>query len=157
MTSTKATLHEPTRHPAARLRENRAVVRRLYEEVWNEGNPAAADEVFAPDHVSHCPFLTHKPGPEGAKRLIRIFRAAFPDARISVEQEIAEGNEVTIRWTVRGSRADGFPDLVPTGAREEIAGVSIHRVSAGKIAESWESWDTLGLTEQLGLDGRPLA
>ena len=157
MVSTRATLHKLTTHPAARLRENRAIVRRLYEEVWNEGKLVAADEIFAPDYVGHDPFFAPEPGPEGAKRLVRAFRAAFPEAQISIEQQVAEGDRVATLWTVRGARADGFPDVVPTGAREEIAGTSIHRVSAGKIAEGWDSWDTLGLTEQLGLIGRPLA
>lgn len=155
--SREAMLSEPTRHPAARLQENRSVVRRLYKQVWNEGNLAAADEIFTPDHASHDPFFARVPGPEGAKRLVRMFRAAFPGARISTEQQVAEGDRVTTRWTVRSARADGFPDLVPTGAREMVAGISIHRITDGKIAESWDSWDTLGVTEQLGLTGRPLA
>ena len=155
--STRATLHKLTTHPAARLRENRAVVRRLYEEVWNGGKLAAADEILAPDCVGHDPFFAPEPGPEGAKRLVRAFRAAFPGAQISIEEQVAEGDRVATRWTVRGDRTDGLPDVVPTGEREEVAGISIHRVSAGKIAESWDGWDTLGLTEQLGLIGRPPA
>jgi predicted SnoaL-like aldol condensation-catalyzing enzyme len=80
--------------------ESKAIVRRWFEDLFNEGNLDVADEIVAPNHVAHDPALPDiLSGPEGQKRVVSLYRGAFPDAHITVEHQIAEGNEVVTRWT----------------------------------------------------------
>jgi steroid delta-isomerase-like uncharacterized protein len=94
------------------------------------------------------------PGPEGQKQVVAPYQTAFPDAHWHVEDMIAEGDRVVTRWTGRGThRAElpGNPPIPPTGKKASVPGVWIHRIAGGKIVESWNVWDTLGMLRQLGV------
>jgi predicted ester cyclase len=132
--------------------ENKALVRRFYEEVWNKGNVTVADEVFAADYVRHDPRPTAAaPGPQGQKQIARAFREAFPDLRFEVELLLAEGDYVAARWTASGTQTGRWGDVEPTGRPARFSGVNIFRFEGEHVAELWNHRDDLGLREQLGV------
>jgi len=131
---------------------NKNVVRRLFEEVWNKGNLAVADELFA-DNYSHHDSSTPEfgRGPESEKKRATLYRTAFPDVRLTVEDIIAEGETVTARWSCKGTHKGGLSGIAPTGKQFTISGISIARFTNGKMIEGWVNWDALGLMQQLGI------
>ena len=131
--------------------ENKAVVRRAFEEVANEGDMATVDEIIAPEYVRHD--LAGGPdaaGPEGVKRLITGLRAAFPDIKTTIEDIFADGEKVVVRFSVRGTHSGPFMGVAPTGREATWRGVNIYRVSGGRIRETWQLADGLGILRQLG-------
>ena len=135
--------------------ENKAVVRRVWEEIANQGNYAVADELFAPDFVYHAPGTPELRGPEGFKQLIGMFRNAFPDLQFTVEDMIAEGDKVASRYTARGTHQGELMGLPPTGRQITEVGIVISRLVDGKLVEDWHSPDNLGLIQQLGVATLP--
>jgi steroid delta-isomerase-like uncharacterized protein len=132
--------------------ENKAVARREVEEIFAQGNLDAAEEIYAPDVVGHDPASGEIRGIEGAKQFAAKFRQAFPDLQPTIEDMVAEGDKVVIRYTARGTHQGETEDFgPPTGNRVEIAGISILRFAEGKIGEEWVNYDALGLMQQLGL------
>ena len=137
---------------AVSAEENKEVVRRFVEEVMNGGDLDAADALISPDHVNHDPTAPEvPPGPEGVKRLIGMYRSAFPDIRFETGEIIGEGDTVAHRWTFTGTHRGALMSVEPTGRRVEVAGVEMNRVRNGKISASWTVSDALGLMGQLGL------
>jgi steroid delta-isomerase-like uncharacterized protein len=131
---------------------NKNVVRRLFEEVWNKNNLPVADEVFASSYTHHD---TSTPdvgrGPESEKKRASLYRTAFPDLRLTIEDIIAEGETVTARWSCRGTHKGDLSGITPTGRQFTISGISIARFANGKMVEGWINWDALGLMQQLGV------
>jgi steroid delta-isomerase-like uncharacterized protein len=131
---------------------NKKVVRRLFEEVWNKGNLPLADELFTPNYAHHdSSTLDVGRGPESEKKRATLYRTAFPDIRFSIEDIIAEGETVMVRWSCRGTHRGDLSGVAPTGKQFNISGVSIARFANGKMAEGWVNWDALGLMQQLGV------
>ena len=137
--------------------ENKAVARREIEELYNKGgNLDVAEEVYAPDFVGHDPTTGDIQGVEGARQFAATMRSAFPDLTCTVEDQVAEGDKVVTRWSARGTHQGDTEDLsLATGNRMEITGVAIERFSDGKVAESWDHYDALGMMQQLGLVPEP--
>jgi steroid delta-isomerase-like uncharacterized protein len=130
--------------------ENKATFRRYVEAVGNAGNLDLADDVF--DR-----YLAHQPdgsvlerGPEDVKRFMGEFRSAFPDFHSTIEDQIAEGDRVVTRWRMRGTHQGEFRGIAPTGKELDITGIGIFRFSDGKVVESWDNFDQLGMMRQLG-------
>jgi steroid delta-isomerase-like uncharacterized protein len=131
--------------------ENKATFRRYVEEVGNEGNLDLADDVF--DR-----YLAHQPdgsvlerGPEDVKRFMGEFRSAFPDFHSTIEDQIAEGDKVVTRWRMRGTHRGQFRGIAPTDSQIDVTGIGIFRFSEeGKVVESWDNFDQLGMMQQLG-------
>ena len=131
---------------------NKNVVRRLFEEVWNKGSMQVADELFAPTYAHHDSSTPDAGrGPESEKKRATLYRAAFPDVRLAIEDIIAEGETVTARWSCRGTHKGDLNGIAPTGKQFSISGVSIARFANGKMVEGWVNWDALGLMQQLGV------
>lgn len=130
--------------------QNKILDRRFFEEAWNRGNYDVIDELVASDFIGHSPPNDDIPGAEGLKQYISTLREAFPDVRLTVEDQIAEGDRVVTRWTARGTHRGEFQGIPPTGKRAQVTGVTISRVANGKFVEGWTNWDTLGLLQQLG-------
>jgi steroid delta-isomerase-like uncharacterized protein len=131
--------------------ENKAVVRRAFEEVANKGDMTTVDEIIAPEYVRHD--LAGSPdaaGPEGVKRLITGLRAAFPDLQTTIEDIFSDGEKVAVRFTARGTHSGPFQGMAPTGREATWTGINIYRVSGGRIRETWQLADGLGLLRQLG-------
>ena len=131
---------------------NKTIVRRLFEEVWNKGNLSVADELFTPNcehHDASSPDFGR--GPESEKKRATLYRTAFPDLRLTIEDIIAEGETVIARWSCRGTHKGDLSGIAPTGKQVTISGVSIARFTNGKMVEGWVNWDALGLMQQLGV------
>jgi steroid delta-isomerase-like uncharacterized protein len=138
--------------------ENKALIRRWFEEVWNQGRAEAIDEMFAEDGIGHG--LTgdnEQPlcGPAGFKPFFHSFRDAFPNLEIVVEDVIAEGDKVAARCSVRGTHAGDGIGIAATQLPFEIGGMCIARVKDGKIAEAWNTFDFMSLFQQLGAVAAP--
>ena len=134
------------------MSENKNVVRRLFEEVWNKGNLPVADELFAQNYSHHDPSTPEcGRGPESEKKRATLYRTAFPDVRLTVEDIIAEGETVVARWSCRGTHKGDLNGIAPTGKQVNITGVSIARFTNGKMSEGFVNWDALSLMQQLGI------
>jgi steroid delta-isomerase-like uncharacterized protein len=134
--------------------ENRALVRRLIEEVWNQGNLAIFDELYAPDFIFHDPGLPQVRTREEDKQWIAGILKAFPDFQITIDDLIAEGDQVVVRLTGRGTNIGDLGTPAPhpaTGKHVTITGNVIVRVANGQFVEIWHQVDWLGLFQQLGL------
>jgi steroid delta-isomerase-like uncharacterized protein len=148
---TRRVLSRDTEEASVSAEENKAVARRWFEDLFNAGNLEVADEIIAPDHVNHDPTLPDiPPGPEGQKQLVNLYRGAFTNAHISVEDQLAEGDRVVTRWTGSGTHQGEFMGVAPSGNQVTVTGITINRVSGGKIAESWTNYDALGMMQQIG-------
>ena len=132
--------------------ENKALVRRGWEDGFNRGDLDVLDEVLASDFICHDPNSStgEVRGPEAIKASIGWLRSAFPDARMTVEDQIAEGEKVVTRMTMRGTHEGEFGDVAPTGRQVEVAWMEIDRISGGKQEEMWANWDLMGLLKQIG-------
>ena len=128
-----------------------ALARRSFDEIWNNGNFEAADELYSPDYVNHDPVSPEvPPGPEGVKQLAKMYRRAFPDLRFAIDEMLASGDRVVTRWTGEGTHRGALRGLPASGRQARVTGISIHRIAGGRIVETWVNWDTLGMMEQLG-------
>jgi steroid delta-isomerase-like uncharacterized protein len=127
------------------------VVRRFFG-AWNESDFASIDEVVAADAEHHDPMDPPDlpSGPEGERQLIEAYRSAFPDARIEIEDMVAEDDRVAVRWTATGTHEWEFRGVEATGTEVEVVGFEINRLADGQIAESWVLFDALGMMQQLG-------
>lgn len=137
--------------------ENKALVRRVFEEAWNGQNLDVFDEMDAPDYVLHDPSVPQEVrGIEGIKAFASMFLGAFPDLRFVIEEQIAEGDKVLTRWSSSATHQGELMGIAPTGNRTGVSGMTLSRVSSGgKLAEDWNNWDTLGLMRQLGVVPSP--
>ena len=132
--------------------ENKTVIRRSFEELWNKGNLSVADELFAPNYTHHDPSTPDVGrGPESEKKRATLYRTAFPDLKLTIEDIIAEGETVMPRWSCRGTHKGDLSGIAPTGKQFTISGVTIARLTNGKLAEGYVNWDALGLMQQLGV------
>jgi steroid delta-isomerase-like uncharacterized protein len=131
--------------------DNKALIRRFYEEVWDRGNTEFAFEVFADDYVRHDFRATEPlPGPAGQKRIADDFRAAFPDLRVNVDLIVGEDDFVVGRWTATGTHLGSWAGMEPSGRPMTLSAANIFRFEDGKVVEIWNHRDDLGLREQLG-------
>jgi steroid delta-isomerase-like uncharacterized protein len=139
--------------------ENKALLRRAVEEVFSaQGNVDVADEIFAPDYVGMNPTDPQDVrGPEGAKELANMYRSAFPDVRLIIEEQVAEGDKVVTRWIAYGTHQGEMMGIAPTGNQVRVEGITISHIQEGKIVQEWELFDTLGLMQQLGAAPTPNA
>ena len=136
--------------------ENKAIVRRFFDEVCNERKLNVADELVAATHTLHDPSIPGvEPGPEGMKQTISVYQNAFNDAHWAVEDMVAEGDKVVTRWTGHGTHTAELQGIPQTGKQVNVPGIWIFRIAGGKIAESWDVWDTLGMMQQLGVIPAP--
>lgn len=128
--------------------------RRLLEETFNNGDFALVDQLIAPDAVNHDPaepaHMRGLRGPQVLRRTVQMYRAAFPDVRMTVDDVIAAGDKVVVRWHSEGTHRGELEGLAPSGARGSVTGISIDKWKDGKVVESWTEWDNLGLARQLG-------
>lgn len=131
--------------------ENSALIRRWFEEVWNEGRMEAIDEMASPDVVGHGQAQHNTDIGLNEFRTFAVgLRRAFPDMNVVIDQVIEQGDKVVARWTSTMTHKGEFLGFAPTGKRATITGTSIQRISNGKIVEGWDNWDQLGLLVQIG-------
>ncbi len=131
--------------------DNKALVRRLIEEVWNQGNLAVFDELYAPNFIFHEPAFPEVRTREDDKRWLIESRSAYPDFHLTIEDLIAEGDQVAVRFTARGTHQREGMGLLPTGKQITVTGIAIARIANDKFVEIWHQVDWLGWRQQLGL------
>lgn len=131
---------------------NKALVTRFFEEMCNGRKLDVANQIFAPSHLYHDPQSPTGPGPEGMKQVIATYHKGFADAHWTIDEMTFAGDDTVVtRWTGSGTHSGDLLGIAPTGKKVKVPGIWIHRISAGKIAESWNCWDTLGMLQQLGI------
>jgi len=131
--------------------DNKALDRRGFEEVWNKGNLAVIDELNDENVVTHNPPGPPMQGTEAFKQFVQMYRSAFPDAQMTIEDQIAEGDKVVTRWTARGTHKGELMGIPATGKQVTVTGITFSRWANGKAVESWSNFDTLGMLQQLGV------
>lgn len=135
--------------------ENKALARRVIEGCFNQGNLALADELFAPDYVDHDAPPGFPAGVEGFKQQVTMYRTAFPDVHITIEDQVTEGDKIVTRWSARGTHQGELMGIPPTNKEVTVTGIAIDRIDRGKIVEHWEIFDQLGMMQQLGVVPAP--
>ncbi len=131
--------------------ENKAIMHRVVEEVFNKKNLALADELIDINFVHHGTGGVELKGPEGFKQFAAMMLTAFPDIRLTIEDMVAEGDKVVSRLTSRGTHTGNFMDIAPTGKQITVTGIVINRIAGGKAVEAWLINDELGMMQQLGV------
>ncbi len=132
--------------------ENKALARREVEEIFTQGKLDVAEEIYASDFVDHDLVLPREMhGPEEMKEYVGMYRSAFPDLKVTLEDQVAEGDKVVNRWTAQGTHLGEYMGISPTGKEVRFAGMHISRIDQeGKIAENWEVYDLMSLMRQIG-------
>lgn len=134
--------------------ENKQLLRRWFDEVWNKGRAEAIEEMFDENGVAHG--LSDDPsnpikGPKGYRPFYNVFREAFPNTRIVIEDMVAEGDKVAARCSVRGKHEGEFRGRAATQSPVEFTGITIVRIANGKIVEAWNNFDFMTLHRQVGI------
>ncbi|MFI7525848.1 ester cyclase [Nocardia salmonicida] len=132
--------------------QNKATAKRIFD-AWNTRDLDIFDEVMSADAINHDPQnpFAEVHGPEGLRKLVEMYLAGFSNQRFLVNEQIAEGDFVTTRWTGTGTNDGEMMGMPATGKSAVVQGITINRFRDGKIVESWASWDTLGMMQQLGV------
>ena len=129
---------------------NRALVERYYEDIWNAGNAAAADEILSPTFTFYPP-----DAPEGLrgratyKAYVELHRRAFPDLRLTVMDVLAEGDRVAVQWAMQGAHHGAFGSVMPTGAEVIVRGMDLVHIAGGRIVALYSYFDLLTVVHQL--------
>jgi steroid delta-isomerase-like uncharacterized protein len=121
---------------------NKALARRIVEEMWNTQNLKVVDEVYSPEFGG---------GHEATKQFVSANLAAFPDLQITIQDQVAENDLVATRYMMRGTHQGEFANIPPTGRQFTVTGIEMHRFAAGKLIELWNIVDLLGMLQQLGV------
>jgi steroid delta-isomerase-like uncharacterized protein len=128
---------------------NKGLVRRFYKEVFVDWNMALVDEVVSPQFTSHDWLEGGPTGPQAFRDFYAAIRSALPDARYEVDDLIAEGDRVVVRWRLLGTHKGDFRGIAPTGRAIALKGIAIYRVEGGKLMERWVVSDLHGLLEEI--------
>ena len=133
------------------VEENKAAIRRIYEDVFNKGNLAVADEIIATNWVALAPGGQEYKGPDGFKQFITTTRTAFPDLQMTLEDIVAEGEKVAHCGTLRGTFKGEIMGIVPTGKQVTMTTTTISRFEGGKEVEARMIYDQLSMYQQMGV------
>ncbi len=132
--------------------DNKAIVRRLYEEVWNKRRLELVDEIISPSHALHDPNVSGSAvGPEAYKRQVTRFITAFPDLRLTIEDMVGENEKLAVAWTISGTHKGEFMGIPATNKKVSVDGITINHIVNAKIMDSYISWDAWGAMQQLGV------
>ncbi len=132
--------------------DNKAIVRRLYEEVWNKRRLELVDEIISPSHAIHDPTVSGSAvGPEAYKRQVTRFITAFPDLRLTIEDMVGENEKLAVAWTISGTHKGEFMGIPATNKKVSVDGITINHIVNAKIMDSYISWDAWGAMQQLGV------
>lgn len=150
--SSEQQISQPTSYVSSTEEQNKQVVRRFIEEIWNKGKLDQIGEFVAPNHKNHpsasAPDLGQ--GPQALSQLVSLYHTAFPDTKLTIEDQIAEGDKVATRWAATGTHQGVLFGVPPTGKQVKVTGIFIDRIADGKIVESWGEFDALGMLQQIG-------
>jgi len=130
--------------------QNKQLIRRIVEQVYNGGNLDLVDEVVAGDFVIHAGANDIR-GADAARQYVTALRAGFPDIHFTIDDQFTDGDRVATRWTARGTHTGMFQGMPATGRQVQMTAIDIDRIADGKVVECWTSVDELGLLQQLGV------
>jgi steroid delta-isomerase-like uncharacterized protein len=130
--------------------ENEAVVRRFYEQMCNERKNDLASELFTDDHEMHDPQVPTATGPQGMADTVSVYQNGV-DGNWAIQDLFSAGDKVVVRWIGTGTHVGEVNGIPPTGKEISVDAITVHQLRDGKIAETWEVWDTLGFLQQLGV------
>ena len=130
--------------------EHEAIVRRFYEEMNNGRRNELAAELFTADHQMHDPQVPTPDGPDGMAATVATYQTGV-NGHWGIDDIFSCDDKVVVRWTGTGEHVGDLNGIAPTGRKIEVSAICIHRMRDGKIAETWEVWDTLGFLQQLGV------
>jgi steroid delta-isomerase-like uncharacterized protein len=130
--------------------ENEATVRRFYEEMNNGRKNELASELFTSDHQLHDPQVPAPDGPDGVAAVVSVYQTGV-NGHWAINDIFSVDDKVVVRWTGTGEHVGEVNGIPPTGRPIDVSAISIHQLRDGKIAETWEVWDTLGFLQQLGV------
>src|SRR3989304_3370809 len=133
------------------VEKNKATLRRVAEEVFNKGNLSVIPELIAPDYVFRSPLGIEIKGPEGFKQNVTMYRTAFPDIHATINDVVAEGDKVAVRYTMTGTFKGEMMGIAPTGKRLETTGAVFVRFAGGKEVEASSYTDMFAWYQQLGI------
>jgi len=132
--------------------DNKAIVRRLYEEVWNKRKLEVINEIISPSHALQASNIFGSSiGPEAYKRNALLFFAGYPDLHWTIEDTIAEKDKVVACWTISGTHKGDYLGVSATNKKISVDGMTVHHITNGKIMDSYVSWDIWGMMQQLGV------
>ncbi|OGO30668.1 MAG: hypothetical protein A2Z29_02740 [Chloroflexi bacterium RBG_16_56_11] len=131
--------------------KNKAVMHRVFEEVLSKGNLAIIPELIAPDYVFRSPLGIEIKGPEGFKQNVTMYRTAFPDIHATINDVIAEGDKVAVRYSMTGNFNGPMMGIAPTGKRLETTGAVFVRFAGGREVEASSYTDMFAWYQQLGI------
>jgi steroid delta-isomerase-like uncharacterized protein len=130
--------------------ENVEVSRRAFEDAWNNGNVDVLEEITADGFVDHDPLMGDQDA-EGIKRTVAMYREAFPDLTMTIDDIFAaDGDKVVMRWTADGTFQNEIMGIQPNNNRATVSGIAIDRFEDGRIAETWGQWNTLKFMQSIG-------
>jgi len=137
--------------------ENANLIRRWFEEVWNQGREETVDAMCAPDVIGfgQAQHGANIQGPDHFKQFMRGMRSAFSDIHVELHDTIEQGDRVVVRWTTTMTHIGPFLGVAATGKQVSVNGISIQQFANGKIVAGWDNWDQLGLLVQLGAVPQP--
>ena len=133
----------------SKIERNKTVYRRFLQEVFNEGQLDKIDELLSPSYVLHDAPPGTPEGGEGIRHVVTMFRTAFPDLKITIEEMLAERDKVCVRATTRGIHKGTLFGIAPTGRAVTMTGLTMVTIKDGRVAESWVKNDVMGLLKQL--------
>lgn len=132
--------------------QNKSIVSRWMDELFNKGNMSINDEIVSPNYLNNDPNLPEENrSRDGFKQFVSTVRSAFPDFQLSCLDQIAEGDRVVTRFSLSGTHKGEFMGIATTNRQSQLTGISIERLTKGKIVETWVNWDALGMMQQLGV------
>ena len=135
-------------------KNNEQLIKRYFEEVWNDGKLDVLDEIISPDYINHNPGMPNPvPGPEGLKPIIAGIRKAFPDLKYVIKNMVISDNQVAVHTIMQGTHAGDFFGIAPTDKIIKVSQMQIERIANNKIIEHWRVTDELTLLKQLGQIG----
>ena len=134
------------------VEENKALVIRIAEDVWNQGNLAAIDELMTPGARYHGPHMPNgSGGRDDWRNAIAMYRSGFPDSHVTYDELIVTSVGIVGRWSATGTHTGDLPGMAPSGRKIAISGITIYRMANDRIIEAWEHLDLLGMWQQLGV------
>jgi steroid delta-isomerase-like uncharacterized protein len=136
----QSTLSRNASASSAKLEANKALIRRVFEEIIPAGDQAAMRDVMAPDFLDHDPLPGQPAGAAGGEYVVSTMHTAHPDLRFAIDDLVAEADRVVVRWTLRGTNTGPMLGRPPSGQPVEYAAIVIFRIANGKIAERWAGW-----------------
>jgi steroid delta-isomerase-like uncharacterized protein len=135
--------------------ENKAITRRIFEEVWGAHNADSVEKYFAAGFINHPELPGVPQGAEGIKALVSLFAGAFSDEEQVIEDQIAEGDRVVTRWSTTGTHTGEYAGIPATGKRVKTTAITIYRFEGGKAVEGWSEYNSLETMQQLGVVPTP--